>query len=324
MYAILISIALAIYSLILIDFSLLFQEISVNADVLTSAQALYSAEGAIESSFGLAGEIDPAQRNLKFIAEDQADNNSAYDNLEYNEGAESFYVKRHMSLSESDLNVADAFNPNNKIVTSGAYLSDGQTMDHLAYYGLEPRKARTFVVRETKMEDNFSEIKFEYNQDGESSDLVFEVFIFPKEGEVLDFADFERLKNGELSSVKRIVINTRDISRTTFEADGQNLRVQFGGYGKNYKNQLSVYGFQPLSYNYVLHFQTLDNQPTHFKLSAFNQTNPVMLPSMMQTIDIIGATPTGLYQRVKVQRQAEEGIMPGLNFVHFSDGPIHK
>lgn len=324
MYAILVSIALAIYSLILIDFSLLFQEISVNADVTTSVQALYAAEGTIESSFGIAGEIDPAQRNLKFIAEDEVDNNSVYDNLEYNEGAESFYVKRHMSLSGSDLNVADAFNPNNKLVTSGAYLSNGQTMDQKAYYGLEPRKARSFVIRETRMEDNFNEISFEYNQDEEDSDLVFEVLIFPKEGVGIDFADFERLKNGERSSVNRIVINTRDIGKTTFEAEGQNIKVQFGGYSTNYKNQLRVYGFQPLEYNYIIHFQTLDNIATHFKLSAFRQSTSVMLPSMMQTIDVIGATPTGLYQRVKVQRQTEEGVMPGLNFVHFSDGGIHK
>jgi len=45
---------------------------------------------------------------------------------------------------------------------------------------------------------------------------------------------------------------------------------------------------------------------------------------MMQTIDIIGATPTGLYQRVKFQRQTEEEIQPGLNFVHFGDEAIHK
>ena len=87
---------------------------------------------------------------------------------------------------------------------------------------------------------------------------------------------------------------------------------------------LEISGFQPINRNYILHFQTLDNQPIHFKISAFFQNQSVMLPNLLQTVDIIGATSTGLYQRVKIQRQAEEGILPGLNFAHFSDGPIHK
>ena len=332
MYAILVSIALGIYSLILVDFSLLFQEISVNSDMLTSVQALYSAEGAIESSFGIIGTSDKAMRNIHFKGEGSFEPNEDNESfLQYNEEIDSFYIKRQMSLNEQDLNAAKAFNPNNKVVKSDAYLADGQTLDQKAYYGLEPLKARGFVLRETSVENNFNEIAFEYNQGEESSGLVFEVFIFPKEGELVDFSSFQDLKTSSerpagTTSVKRIVLNTKDASQSgeSYETGGQPLVVRFDGNVTNYKNVVSIHGFQPLDNNYIIHFQTLDNKPTHFKLAAFYQNVAVMLPTMMQTIDVIGATPTGLYQRIKVQRQSEEGIMPGLNFVHFSDSSIHK
>lgn len=323
MYVILVSIALAIYSLILIDFTLLFQEISVNADIITSTQALYTAEGALESTFSVIGTSDLANRNIQLINEKEINvNNQTEEYLLYNEGANSFYIDRKMSLDESDMNVADGFNPNNRAVTSGAYLSDGQTMDQKSYYGLESQKSRSFVLREIDMEDIFSEIGFEYNQSGENSDLLFEVFIFPREGADITFADFETLKNTpEDSQIKRVVINTRDVYSTGL---GSDLTVHSNTISGNYKNEITVSGFRPLDFNYILRFQTLDNEPIHFKLYAKSNGQYVMLPNMMQTIDIIGATSTGLYQRVKLQRQAEEGLMPGINFVHFSDGNIHK
>jgi hypothetical protein len=323
MYAILISIALAIYSLILIDFTLLFQEISVNADIVTSTQALYTAEGALESTFSVIGTADLANRNIEFIDEKEVNaNNQTDEYLLYNEGANSFYIDRKMSLDESDMNVADGFNPNNRVVTSGAYLADGQTMDQKSYYGLEPQKSRSFVLREIDMEDLFSEIGFEYNQGSESSDLLFEVFIFPREGADITFDDFDTLKDSpETSDMKRVVINTRDIYATGL---GSDLNVHSNTINGNYKNEITISGFRPSDFNYILHFQTLDNEPIHFKLYARNGGQYVMLPNMMQTIDIIGATSTGLYQRVKVQRQSEEGLMPGLNFAHFSDGDINK
>lgn len=322
MYAILISIALAIYSLILIDFTLLFQEISVNADIITSTQALYTAEGALESTFSFIGTPDLANRNNNFI--DEKERQSKYDEeyLLYNEGANSFYIDRKMTLDESDLNVADAFNPNNRIVTSGAYLSDGQTMDQKSYYGLEPQKSRSFVLREIDHENYFSEIGFEYNQDGESSDLLFEIFIFPREGKDITFEDFENLKNNpQDSEIKRIVFNTKDEFATGLEE----LRITPSPSSSgNYKNEITVSSFRLSDYNYILRFQTLDNEPIHFRLYAKSGGEYVMLPNMMQTIDIIGATSTGLYQRIKFQRQSEEGIMPGFGFAHFSDGSINK
>jgi hypothetical protein len=327
MYAILVSIALAMYALILTDFSLLFHEISVNADIVTSTQALYTAEGVIESTFNVINEADASRRNIKFLLEKGItpnERNESY--LPYNEESDSFYIKRSMSLSGPDLNAAEAFDPNNRVVKSGAFLVDGQTLDKTAFYGLEPLKARGFVLRETDTDGNFNEISFEYNQNGENSDLLFEIFAFPREGGEITFLDFESLKAGYESSVKRIVINTRDSSQNgmSYITNDQPLTVHFGGYSGNYGNQIRISGFQPLNSNYIIHFQTLDNNPVHFKLAAFYQNQPVMLPDMMQTIDVIGVTPTALYQRVKMQRQTEEGILPGLNFVHFSDGPINK
>jgi len=325
MYAILVSIALAIYSLILIDFTLLFQEISVNADIVTSTQALYTAEGALESTFSVVGTPDLANRNIQFADEKQINaNNQTQEDEEYllyNEGANSFYIDRKMTLDESDLNVSDGFNPNNRAVTSGAYLSDGQTMDQKSYYGLEPQKSRSFVLREIDQEDYFNEIGFEYNQDADDSDILFEVFIFPKEGADIAFNDFETLRTDpDSSDIKRIVFNTRDEFATGL---GEELSMH-SDTSSNYKNALTISGFDPHNNNYILHFQTLDNEPIHFKLYARRGTEYVMLPNMMQTIDIIGATSAGLYQRVKFQRQSEEGLMPGLNFAHFSDGSINK
>ncbi len=323
MYAILISIALAIYSLILIDFTLLFQEISVNADVVTSTQALYAAEGALENTFSIVGTSDLANINIKFINEKEISvNNQSDEYLLYNEGANSFYINRQLSLDESDMSVADGFNPDNRVVTSGAYLSDGQTMDQKSYYGLEPQKSRSFVLREVDMEDLFSEIGFEYNQGTENSELLFEVFISPREGSDIVFSDFETLKNSpEASQMKRVVINTKDIYSTGL---GEDLTVHSNVISGNYKNEITISGFRSWDFNYILRFQTLNNEPIHFKLYAKNNGQYVMLPNMMQTIDIIGATSTGLYQRIKLQRQAEEGLMPGLNFTHFSDGDVHK
>jgi len=328
MYAILVSIALAIYSLILIDFSLLFQEISVNADMMTSVQALYTAEGAAEASLSMISTKDVSQRNIEFLKERAiSSNGSDVEFLTYNEGANTFSVNRKMNLDASDLSASDAFYENNRTVKNGIYLANGQTLDRKTYYGLEPLRAKGFALREVDNNDNFNEIAFEYNQGSENSDLVFEVFAFPREGSNIDFLDFDDLKNGLSSSVKRIVINTRDssLSGRIFPVDGApSIQVNFGGKMGDYKDQIRISGFQPLENNYVLHFQTLDNAPTHFKLNAFYQNQPAMLPNMLQTIDVIGATSTGLYQRIKIQRQSEESILPGLNFVHFSDGAINK
>ena len=326
MYSILISIALAAYSLILVDFSLLVQDMSVNADMITSTQALYSAEGAVEKSFLLSSASGSVDRNIQFALEKanaSDDKNSAF--LSYNEDTDSFYFDRNMKLDETDLNTADTLNKNNRIVADNAYQAGGG-LDGGVIYGLEASKARSFVLREINLEQNFNEIAFSYNQDQESAGLLFEIYIFPRENTDIDFLNFDSIKNGFSQSVKKVVINTEDPSFDGKALDTGELPLiaYFGGADGTYKNQLRISGFQPISKNYILHFQTLDNTDIHYKINAMYNNEIVALPNFMQTIDVIGATPTGLYQRVKMQRQSEEGILPGLNFVLFSNGPIHK
>jgi len=324
MYAILVSIALAIYTIILVDFSLLFQEMSVNADMLTSTQALYEAEGAVESTFSMIGQGDLITRNLRFRSEmNSGPSGLGEGDLLYNELAESFFVQRDLSLAAADLTASGAYTESNRVVRSAAYLAEGQTLDQKAYYGLEPRAARGFAFREVDANDNFNEITLEYSASGEDSELLFEVFIFPREGASIDFLDFESLKNDFEGPVKRIVINTKDASQNGVPISGTLMKPEFGSQSGDYTRYINISGFEPLSKNYLLHFQTLDNEPVYYKLSA-KLGQPVALPNMMQTIDIIGATNTGLYQRVKYQRQTEEEIQPGLSFVHFSDQAVNK
>lgn len=327
MYSILISIALAAYALILVDFTLLFQEMSVNADMLSSTQALYSAESAVEKSFMASGSFDLASRNVRFMSEkDILSNNAMGEFLIYNEGIDSNYLERKMSLSGADLKFADGFSPENRSVKSNVYLMNGESLNQKVIYGLESKKSGSFTLREVEVEKNFNDLVFEYNTGDENSELLFEVFVYPREGSDLDFLSFDQIKAGFEQSVKRVVINTADASQDgkTFLTNGQPLIVHFGGGSGNYKNQIVVSGFQPINNNYNVRFQTLNNRPIHFKMTALYQNRLVMLPNLMQTIDVIGSTPTGLYQRVKMQRQTEEGLLPGLNFVHFSDAPIHK
>jgi len=328
MYAILISAALAIYSIILVDFAVLYQEIAVNNDLLTSTQALYTAEGAIENTVGLIGRNDVTVSNIKFL--DEADNaiNDDYEKfLEYNEGIDSFYIKRKLTLDAPSLDTAEAVHEKSRVTYSGAYLADGQALDQKAYYGLEPRKSKGFVIREVSDESNFNEIKFDFNQASDDSELLFEVFVLPKDGAGISFQDFQTLRDDPTSNpIKRISINTLDsaIHGKAFGTGAIPLTVDVLSGSATYKKSLRITGFQPMQNNYILYFQTLDNEPTHFKLAASNQDKTVTLPSMMQTIDVIGATPTGLYSRVKYQRQSEEGIAPGLNFVHFTQQSLIK
>lgn len=327
MYAILISITLAIYASIMIDFTGLFHEIAVNADSIHATQALYAAEGAIEQSYKHSGKDLAALRNIEFAKEAGVDaNNKNEDYLEFNEGAQSFYFKRAMTLKGDQLLAADAHNPNNRVVQNEVYIAEGSLLDRNAIYGLEPSKSRQFTVREVDINDIFNEVVFEYNQASEASGVLFEVFVFPREGSALEFGDFEMLKNGLESPVKRIVINTQDasLSGKVFATDGSPIKVDFGSQMNRYKNILRISGFDPYHWNYILKYQTLDNQAVHYKLTAFNQNTPVPLPGAFQTLDVIGATTTGLYQRVKYERESEPGLQPGLNFVHFSNGPINK
>lgn len=320
MYAILIASALAIYSIILVDFSVLYQEISVNNDLLTSTQALYTAEGAIENTVALIGENDATVSNIKFI--DEADDPMDF-GLEYNEGIESFYIQRKLTLDAPSLDSAELVHQKNRVTS---YLADGQALDQKAYYGLEPRKAKGFVIREVDPRSNFNTIQFDFNQGGEESDLLFEVFVLPKEDDGIAFQDFQALRDDKTSNpIKRFSINTSDESHHALAfGTGIPLTKVVSDTSGPYKKNLRISGFQPLQNNYILYFQTLDNKPIHYKLVAESGSGSVVLPSMMQTIDVIGATPTGLYSRVKYQRQSEEGIAPGLNFVHFTRASLIK
>lgn len=328
MYAIIISMVLALYSMVLVDFTVVAQEISVNSDMMSSVQALYTAEGAAEAALSMVNARDISSRNLNFLTEKAiAGGDSKDEFLSFNEGANSFYINRNMDLNASDLNASESYNLNNRQTKNKIYLANGQTLDKKTYYGLEPLKSKSFVLKEIDNEDVFDEISFEYNQEEDSSDLLFEIFIFPQEGEAIDFKDFKKLKDGGNSSVQRIVINTKDTSHhsKSFDVEGSwSITPYFNINTTEYKNKIKLSGFNPLKHNYILHFQTLDNKPTHFKLNASLNGTAVMLPNMLQTIDVIGATSTALYQRIKIQRQSEESIMPGLNFAHFSDGSINK
>jgi len=318
MYSILIAIALAAYSLILVDFTNLFQEISVNADLLTSTQALYTAEGAAEQAFYLAsGGHDLTRRNTEFIQEAKNSDRGMGEFLEYNEGAGSTYIDRKMILNEGNLAVADRTAPWGRVADAN--------LQPQVFYDPEPTASRGFVLRE--IENDFNEIRFAYNSVGENSDLLFEVFTFPRNGDPVDFSDFNAIKAGGGSSVSRLSINTLDTSKNGIAQNlpGQSFTVRFeNAQDSSYQNQLSISVFRPLSNNYLIRFQTLDNQPIHYSISAMFGSKPILLPNITQTVDVIGTTNTGLFQRVKMQRQTEEGLMPGLQFVHFTDAPINK
>lgn len=298
MYAILISIALAIYSVILVDFTTLFQEMSVNADLIASTQALYAAESAAELSMAAAGESHAYKRNIAFAdtgAVETENQRSPF--LSYNEETDSRYLNRQMRLNQDPLSQDS-----------------------------EPRKAQGFYIRETESGNNFSEIALDYNKGDEGSDLLIDLFAFPREGSPIDLPDFEQLRKGQEGSVRRLSINTRDETQNgqTFDLGGQIFAVHPGVGTDPYKRVVRISGFRPLDSNYYLHFQTLDNRVIHTRIAAYFNTETVMLPNILQTVDVTGATPSGLFQRVKLQRQTEEALMPGLNFTVFSDGPINK
>lgn len=324
MYAILISAALAIYSIILVDFSLLYKEIAVNNDLLTSTQALYTAEGAIESTVGLIGKNDITVSNIEFQRKAETMQKVSEHFLEYNEGADSLYIEKNLTLDAPSLDSAEGTHANNRVTEtySKFYLADGQALDQKAFYGLEPRKSKGFVIREVDSESNFNEVVFEFNQGTDDSELLFDIFTLPKEDEGITFQDFEALRDDPTNNpIKRLSINTRDsynLGRAFGNGTSVPLTVTPGSGAGPYKKTLTISGFQPMLYNYILYFQTLDNEPTHYKLTAYRGAQQMVLPNMMQTIDVIGVTPTGLYSRVKYQRQSEEGLAPGLNFVHFT------
>lgn len=331
MYAILITIMAAIYSIILVDFSILFQDISVNADVIASTQAFYTAEGVIEKALKESKGGHPADSVKKFL--EAKDNLKISDDYfsDYNLGAEAGYFNLSLGLSESDLMAAEGFDQNNQAVKEGVYLASGTALDEKSIYGLEPRSFKTFAIREVENQNTFNEIIFEYNRRSESSKVLLEIFAFPANGTSIDFQDFTQQKNNpENNVINRVVINTKDSSldgKTFSFPNGQNFNVKFDAGIGDYKNRIIVNGFQPTGINqknYLIQFQTLDNNPVHYKLSAFNQGNAVVLPNHMQTLDVIGATTNGLFQRVKFQRETEEGILPGLNFAHFSNQSIRK
>ncbi|MBN1259018.1 hypothetical protein JXA05_04655 [Candidatus Peregrinibacteria bacterium] len=327
MYAIAVSIALALYTVILVDFGLVFHEISVNTDVVTASQALYTAEGAAEytlwaTASDAAG--DKASRNIKFT--DDQETQMVF--LEFNEDAQSAYMAKELTLNHPDLQVSDAYNALNRSVRSKAYLTEEKILDPFSYYGFEPVKAGGFIFREVNAGTYFNELNLDYRFEEGAQDggILFEIFAFPREGSALVFDRFKSLKDfPESSLIQRVVINTAALTSNTLSAGGHTFTVNASGSALGeYSKTVNVRGFAPSGYNYIIRFQTLNNKPVTYRLSAKNNSGPVALPNLLQTVDVIGTTSTGLYQRVKVQRESEENVQPGLNFVLFGNTDINK
>ncbi len=328
MYTLIISTALAIYTLVLVDVSILYKELSVSNDLLSATQALYTAEGGIEKTIADLGENHPSTSNQRFLAENQnREKQGASNFLSYQQGAESFYNRRKMNVSDSFLHTAQKTSPLQGAPVLEARINEDEKelWSENVFYGVEAEPSRTFVIREVEIENNFNEIEFKWDQNSQHSEIAFEVIIFPKENTMIQLPNFEDLKNNpEKNPFKRIIINSADQSSSSFAFNTDiPLTTQFDS-SKNNKKSLRIAGFNPLENNYIFHFQTLDNQPIHYQLNALNQGKAVILPNLMQNIDLIGGTVNGVYQRLKYQRQTEEGLAPGLNFVHFSDESIIK
>lgn len=327
MYAVLLTIVTALYAIILVDFSFLFKDISVNSDIISSAQALYSAEGAIEQALFKAKEKETSKRVQAFSRARGTLPESKADFLTYNKGALAGYLNLQMNLTDADLLASEGFNPNNQAVRQGVFWGTGETpdeQDQKALYGLEPVRFKSFAIRNT--EENFNKITFEYNKgSSETSDLLFEVISFPREGDPLNFLTFKDLKeNPDFNPIQRAVLNTKDGFSSVAGPGG--IKFASASLATGYNKAIEIIGFQSLSKNYIIQFQTLDNKPIQYKIQAYLQNAPVPIapPGVMQTVDVIGGTTNGLFQRIKFQRQTEEGLMPGLNFAHFVDGDLHK
>lgn len=324
MYSIMISFALAIYTIILIEASFLYKEISTQTDLLTSAQAYYSAEGAIEKTVATIGDQDLTEVNLAFLREGKnADHEASEDFLDYGQGIDSPYIGRAMWVNQSFFHQDQLVNKSQAPLDKNSFTHAVAT-EPLSYLALEPKAAKGFFIREVPADKNFNELRFDFDRDLEDEEVLVDVFVFPKQGQPINFQNFEQLKTDPaLNSVKRFSVNTKNASSFSNGEDGM-LTFHVQTPKNSFQKSLSISGFQPLQKNYFVHFQTLKNQPIHFQLAAAYQTRPVVLPGLMQSIEVVGSTPTGLYQRVRFQREAEEGVGPGLNFAHFSDGDIIK
>jgi len=308
MYVILTSMALAIYTLILVDFSQFHQELSLHGDLITSAQAFYAAESGVELSLSTLGdqEIDAANKAFYALSNDRSFLEDE-GGLTYQEGVKASLISKKLSLNQGQLWPAQES-------SKGVFQSN------------EPLASRGFSIREIPPESNFNELHFSFNQADETSEVALDIFEFPKSGSPIDFANFQMLKDSpEGYDIKRLTINTQDSYSSNISlSQTLSLSVQMSSGGGNFKRNVVINGFEPLENNYLLYFQSLDNAPIHFELAAFHQAEPVVLPGMFQTVDILASTPTGLFQRVSFQRESEELLVPGLNFVHFSDQAIHK
>lgn len=331
MYSIIISIAVVIYSVILVDFNLLFKDISVNNDVIASTQAFYTAEGVIEKSLATVNEQEASKRIESFLESQKTLRISEDYFNDYNLGAEAGYLNLQFGLAESDLMAEEALSKNNRAVQSGVYLADAKLLDNASIYGLEPRRFKSFIIREVSNENNFDKIQFDYNLKSEDSEVILEIFAFPREGENLNFKSFADLEASLNNNViHKVTVNTADPTmngKTLNLGNGQSLTVRLNSGAGEYKNSISVSVFQPIGpngKNYIIQYQTLDNEAIHYRLSAFRNAKPVVLPNVMQTIDVLGVTTNGLFQRIKFQRETEESLLPGLNFVHFSNQNLHK
>jgi len=289
MYTLLISTAIAIYTLVLVDVSILYKELSVNNDSLSSTQALYTAEGAIEKTIANMGSNHLSLSNKVFLNEsNDREQNTQSEFIEYNKGVIAFYNKRRMSLNQPFLHSLEKINSTQSAKNIRLAKKD-TSASRQAFYGLEAQASQSFSIREVSIENDFNEIEFQWNQNSQNAEVSFEIIIFPKEGESIELPSFEELKNNpEKNPFKRIIINSSDKKAASFAFNDQiPLTIKLDTNPKDYKRSLNIIGFKPLENNYLLRFQTLSNQAIHYQINALHQGEKIVLPNLMQNIDLI-------------------------------------
>lgn len=303
MYAIVLSIVLTIYAMVVVDAGLLFKQLGVSADLITSAQAFYAAEGVLEGTLYDTYEPDRSTRNRRFSERTSsrwADSGPLF----------SHHLGVPVQLADRVMELNDAI-----------AISIENDADELV--SREPSSSFRFAIRQVPLDANFNQIQFDYGR--ADSEVLFEVFQFPRDGQVIDFSDFATLETNPSSTVGRMVINTKDpTSFKTYSLNGATLSASISATSIEYSHSLKVSGFNPAQFDYLISFQTLDNQPISYRFRADYNNNPVPIPSLNQSIHLTAVTSSGLYQSIQYQRRTEAALSDGLQFVHFSDQSIHK
>ncbi|QQR83842.1 hypothetical protein IPJ72_01375 [Candidatus Peregrinibacteria bacterium] len=301
MYVFLITITLALYSFVLVNASDLVRMHAIVGDLTTSSQAFYAAEGFLERSLSEIDDLNAPIQQKNFSHQRQ---NNIGSSLFVNH--QGIPVRIHNSEYQLD---------------AGILIDrEDETLD---YTSIEPAAFDRLLFREVPFEANFNEIQFDFGR--EPTALLFEIFQFPKEGDPLTFPDFDSFKNAADSSVDRAIINTNDpASFKTFQFNNTIVSAFSVSSLHGYSQALRVTGFDPVHYDYMISFQTLDNLPIDYRFQAYFQQRPVPLAGLFQSFKISAITSNGLFQSIHFQRRADNGLISGLQFAHFSNQSIHK